>query len=168
MTMRLRAEVSIANTDNGLVLLDERAGRYWQLNPTGALVLHLLLDGMTPHQVAQTLADRHPVSTDHQCTVHTWSPYDVSTKDLCQVLVQRVTLFGRLRHAGVPVWIDGQGIQALNACLAKDVGRLGNEPLSLLEALRLYCPDVALRVLVAGIQVADISMIGLEFQELLA
>ena len=43
-----------------------------------------------------------------------------------------------------------------------------SEPLSLLEALRLYCPDVALRVLVAGIQVAGIGMIGLEFQKLLA
>jgi hypothetical protein len=64
MTVRLRADVSTADTDDGLVLLDERAGRYWQLNPTGALVLRLLLDGATPHQVAQTLADRHPVSTE--------------------------------------------------------------------------------------------------------
>ena len=64
MTVRLRAEVSTADTDDGLVLLDERAGRYWQLNPTGALVLRLLLDGVSPHQAAQTLADRHPVSTE--------------------------------------------------------------------------------------------------------
>lgn len=64
MTVRLRAEVSTADTDDGLVLLDERAGRYWQLNLTGALVLRLLLDGTTPHQAAQTLADQHPVSTE--------------------------------------------------------------------------------------------------------
>lgn len=64
MTVRLRADVSTADTDDGLVLLDERAGRYWQLNPTGALVLRLLLDGVTPHQAAQTLADRHPVSSE--------------------------------------------------------------------------------------------------------
>ena len=64
MTVQLRAEVSTADTDDGLVLLDERAGRYWQLNPTGALVLRLLLDGMPPHQVAQTLADRQPVSPE--------------------------------------------------------------------------------------------------------
>ena len=63
MTVQLRADVSTADTDDGLVLLDERAGRYWQLNPTGALVLRLLLDGAVPHQIAQTLADRHPVST---------------------------------------------------------------------------------------------------------
>jgi hypothetical protein len=64
MTVRLRADVSTTDTDDGLVLLDERAGRYWQLNPTGALVLRLLLDGVTPHQIAQNLADRHPVSTE--------------------------------------------------------------------------------------------------------
>jgi Coenzyme PQQ synthesis protein D (PqqD) len=64
MTLRLRADVSIADTDNGMVLLDERVGRYWQLNPTGALVLRLLLGGATPHQVAQTLADHYPVSTE--------------------------------------------------------------------------------------------------------
>jgi Coenzyme PQQ synthesis protein D (PqqD) len=62
MTLRLRADVSTAETDDGMVLLDERVGRYWQLNLTGALVLRLLLDGCTPHQVAQTLADQYPVS----------------------------------------------------------------------------------------------------------
>jgi hypothetical protein len=64
MTLQLRADVTTADTDDGTVLLDERAGRYWQLNPTGALVLQLLLDGVAPHQVAQTLADRHAVSTE--------------------------------------------------------------------------------------------------------
>jgi hypothetical protein len=64
MTLRLRADVSIADTDNGMVLLDERVGRYWQLNLTGALVFRLLLDGATPHQVTQTLADHYPVSTE--------------------------------------------------------------------------------------------------------
>jgi hypothetical protein len=63
MTLHLHPDVSAADTDDGAVLLDERAGRYWQLNPTGALVLRLLLDGAAPHQVAQTLADRHRVST---------------------------------------------------------------------------------------------------------
>ncbi|MGH3972875.1 MAG: lasso peptide biosynthesis PqqD family chaperone [Pseudonocardiaceae bacterium] len=64
MTVQLRADVSTVDTDDGVVLLDERAGRYWQLNPTGALVLRLLLDGAAPHQAAQTLADRHTVSME--------------------------------------------------------------------------------------------------------
>ncbi|MGH3698127.1 MAG: lasso peptide biosynthesis PqqD family chaperone [Pseudonocardiaceae bacterium] len=64
MTLQLRADVSTADTDDGVVLLDERAGRYWQLNPTGALVLQLLLDGAATPQVAQTLADRYLVSAE--------------------------------------------------------------------------------------------------------
>ncbi|MGH8887587.1 MAG: lasso peptide biosynthesis PqqD family chaperone [Egibacteraceae bacterium] len=63
MTLRLRADVSTADTDDGLVLLDERAGRYWQLNSTGAFVLRTLLDGGTPQQTAELLADRHAVTT---------------------------------------------------------------------------------------------------------
>ncbi|MBV8543037.1 MAG: lasso peptide biosynthesis PqqD family chaperone [Pseudonocardiales bacterium] len=62
--MRLRTDVSTADTDDGAVLLDERAGRYWQLNPTGALVLRLLLEGTAPHRVAQALAERHTVGTE--------------------------------------------------------------------------------------------------------
>lgn len=65
MTVRLRADVSTTDTDDGVVLLDERAGRYWQLNPTGGLVLRLLLDGAAPRRVAQILADRHSVSIHH-------------------------------------------------------------------------------------------------------
>jgi hypothetical protein len=68
MTWQLRTDVSTTNTDNGAVLLDERAGRYWQLNPTGALVLRLLLDGAAPHHIAQTLADRHALSTEQTAT----------------------------------------------------------------------------------------------------
>jgi hypothetical protein len=64
MTVRLRAEVSTADTEDGMVLLDERFGRYWQFNPTGGVVLRLLLDGASTGRVAQTLADRHPVSIE--------------------------------------------------------------------------------------------------------
>ncbi|WP_431046027.1 lasso peptide biosynthesis PqqD family chaperone [Streptomyces sp. P1-3] len=45
MTLRLRAGVSTAETDYGTVLLDERGGHYWELNPTGALVVRTLLGG---------------------------------------------------------------------------------------------------------------------------
>jgi coenzyme PQQ synthesis protein D (PqqD) len=64
MTLQLRADVSTADTEDGMILLDERTGHYWQLNLTGALVFRLLLDGAALQQVAQTLADRHPVSTE--------------------------------------------------------------------------------------------------------
>lgn len=45
-----------------MVLLDERAGRYWQLNRSGALVVQTLLDGDTPGHAARRLAATGPVS----------------------------------------------------------------------------------------------------------
>ncbi|MGK5544783.1 lasso peptide biosynthesis PqqD family chaperone [Streptomyces sp. URMC 127] len=60
MTFALRAHVSATDTDHGMVLLDEADGRYWQLNHTGALILHALLDGATPQQTAQRLGERYP------------------------------------------------------------------------------------------------------------
>ncbi|GLW09539.1 hypothetical protein Misp01_46680 [Microtetraspora sp. NBRC 13810] len=60
MTLTLRDGVSATPTDEGMVLLDEHGGRYWQLNDTGALVLVALLDGATPGEAARRLLDRHP------------------------------------------------------------------------------------------------------------
>lgn len=59
---RLHTDVSACATDDGMVLLDERGGRYWQLNGTGALVVQALLDGATPEQIAERLAATRPVS----------------------------------------------------------------------------------------------------------
>ena len=61
MTMRLRDGVSSAETDYGIMLLDEDSGRYWNLNPTAALVLHTLLEGGTPDQAAHQLSERYAV-----------------------------------------------------------------------------------------------------------
>ena len=58
MTLKLRDHVSAAQTDYGIALLDEDSGQYWNLNPTGGLVLHTLLDGGTPHQAAQALTEQ--------------------------------------------------------------------------------------------------------------
>lgn len=61
MTLKLRAGVSTADTDYGMTLLDENSGEYWNLNPTGALVLRTLLDGGTPEQAAAVLATAYAV-----------------------------------------------------------------------------------------------------------
>ncbi|MFF7110835.1 lasso peptide biosynthesis PqqD family chaperone [Streptomyces albogriseolus] len=45
MPLRFDAHVSTAETDYGTVLLDERGGTYWELNPTATLVVRALLDG---------------------------------------------------------------------------------------------------------------------------
>ncbi len=59
---RLRADVTACPTEDGMVLLDERTGRYWQLNTTGATVLQALLNGATPEHVTDRLAAARPVS----------------------------------------------------------------------------------------------------------
>lgn len=56
MPPRLRNDIATTATDDGLVLLDERTGRYWQLNSTGAYVMHALAEGHCPDHIAQHLA----------------------------------------------------------------------------------------------------------------
>ncbi len=53
--MRLHPDVSVTDTDDGCVLLQERTGRYWQLNVTGTGVLRRLLDGDSPATIAADL-----------------------------------------------------------------------------------------------------------------
>jgi PqqD family protein of HPr-rel-A system len=64
MTLKLRDGVSTADTDYGLVLLDEDSGQYWNLNPTAAAVLRTLLAGGTPEQAVQELAGEYAVDPD--------------------------------------------------------------------------------------------------------
>lgn len=61
MTQKLRDGVSSADTDYGTVLLDEDSGRYWNLNPSAAQVLQVLLEGGTAEQAAQALTERYTV-----------------------------------------------------------------------------------------------------------
>ncbi|MFI6520358.1 lasso peptide biosynthesis PqqD family chaperone [Spirillospora sp. NPDC050679] len=62
--MKLSPGVSAADTDGGMVLLDERTGRYWTLNPTGRIVIRALLDGGTAADAAAELARRFPAAAD--------------------------------------------------------------------------------------------------------
>jgi uncharacterized protein (UPF0261 family) len=59
--MRLRADVSVADTDYGQVLLDERTGHYWQLNPTGVVVVKALLDGADENAAVAALTSAYSV-----------------------------------------------------------------------------------------------------------
>ncbi|MGW8972128.1 lasso peptide biosynthesis PqqD family chaperone [Streptomyces platensis] len=64
MPVRLHPDVVATDTDDGTVLLNERTGRYWQLNATGGQVLRRLLDGHEATRIAVEVADRHRI--DHQ------------------------------------------------------------------------------------------------------
>jgi Coenzyme PQQ synthesis protein D (PqqD) len=59
--MELRDGVSTADTDYGIMLLDEDSGQYWNLNPTAAVVLRTLLDGGSPQQAVQELTSQYSV-----------------------------------------------------------------------------------------------------------
>jgi hypothetical protein len=59
MNIKLQASVAVTETEYGSVLLDERGGAYWNVNPTGALVLQALLAGGTPDDAARALADEY-------------------------------------------------------------------------------------------------------------
>jgi Coenzyme PQQ synthesis protein D (PqqD) len=64
MTLKLRNGVSTAETDYGTTLLDEDSGQYWNLNPTGVLVLRTLLEGGTPAQAVQELTAQYAVDAE--------------------------------------------------------------------------------------------------------
>lgn len=64
MPLRLRPDIATTDTEDGVVLLDEHTGRYWQLNPTGAAILHALRQGEDPDQIAHTLASRYRISVE--------------------------------------------------------------------------------------------------------
>jgi hypothetical protein len=64
MTVRLRVGVSTTDTDYGRALLDLDTGDYFNLNPSGALVLHRLLEGDSPTQAATRLAEEYAVTRE--------------------------------------------------------------------------------------------------------
>ena len=64
MTLKLRDGVSAADTDYGMALLDEDSGQYWNLKPTAALALRMLLDGGTTAQAVQELTEQYAVDAD--------------------------------------------------------------------------------------------------------
>ncbi|GGV00664.1 hypothetical protein GCM10010260_41540 [Streptomyces filipinensis] len=71
VTYFLNPQVSLAETDDGAVLLHERTGGYWQLNTTGLAVLRSLTSGATIEQAARALASEHalPVARAHDDVV---------------------------------------------------------------------------------------------------
>jgi Coenzyme PQQ synthesis protein D (PqqD) len=64
MTLRLRPDVSAADTEYGTVLLDESSGVYWHLNVTGAAILAILCSGGTRHDAVRKLVAEFDVDLD--------------------------------------------------------------------------------------------------------
>ncbi|MFG3256069.1 lasso peptide biosynthesis PqqD family chaperone [Streptomyces sp. NPDC048172] len=68
MTLTLTPDVVLTDTGHGAVLLDERHGRYFNLNATGSFVLHALLDGAGHDQAADRLRERYGIGTQQAHT----------------------------------------------------------------------------------------------------
>ena len=64
MTLKLRDRVSAADTEYGIVLLDEDSGEYWNLNPTGALVVRTMMDGGSAADAMHRLIEEYAVDPD--------------------------------------------------------------------------------------------------------
>jgi Coenzyme PQQ synthesis protein D (PqqD) len=64
MALKLRPGVFEAETEYGIVLLDGDSGEYYDLNPTGALVLRTLLAGATAREAAQALTEEYAIGLD--------------------------------------------------------------------------------------------------------
>lgn len=60
MTFALASHVTVTETGNGMVLLDERTGGYWLLNGTGATVVRFLQQGGTVEEAITALRESHP------------------------------------------------------------------------------------------------------------
>lgn len=84
MTLRLRPGVSTADTAYGTVLLDERSGEYWQLNPTAALIVRRLCAGDDPTATANALAAEFDVTPDQALSDITALLHQLHTTRLAQ------------------------------------------------------------------------------------
>ncbi|GAA1669551.1 lasso peptide biosynthesis PqqD family chaperone [Kribbella sp. NPDC056951] len=64
MTYTLAPGMSWTDTDEGMVLLNEKSGSYLTLNRTGATVLHGILDGKSPDELITTLQASYPDASE--------------------------------------------------------------------------------------------------------
>ncbi|WP_131736257.1 lasso peptide biosynthesis PqqD family chaperone [Actinomadura roseirufa] len=64
MKTTLAPHVRTVDTEHGMVLLDERSGRYWQLNATAATVVRLLMEGAGADAAIKELTRRHASAAD--------------------------------------------------------------------------------------------------------
>ncbi|MBB6488869.1 lasso peptide biosynthesis PqqD family chaperone [Rhizobium lusitanum] len=62
--MKLAKHITFRLTDVGGILLDGKSGKYWELNPSGALSLSLLLDGEPSDKVCRRICSEYDVHAE--------------------------------------------------------------------------------------------------------
>ncbi|MBZ4318584.1 lasso peptide biosynthesis PqqD family chaperone [Streptomyces huiliensis] len=63
MAVRLQDHVSVTKVEGGSVILDERSGRYWQINSSAGTALDALLGGGDAEAAAEALVRRYEVDS---------------------------------------------------------------------------------------------------------
>ncbi|GAT69130.1 putative lasso peptide modification enzyme [Planomonospora sphaerica] len=61
MDFSLKPGVSLAETENGTVLLDEGAAKYWSLNESGTVIFRVLLEGGSLDDVVTALIEEFEI-----------------------------------------------------------------------------------------------------------
>lgn len=64
MSVRMKPDVSVCELEQHTVVLNERTGKYWQLNESGAAMLTALLGGASAEEVADRIASVRPVDAE--------------------------------------------------------------------------------------------------------
>ncbi|MBG0569195.1 lasso peptide biosynthesis PqqD family chaperone [Actinoplanes aureus] len=67
MTLRLHDDIVLNETEYGAVLLNQRRGTYWQLNPTGTAIIKAMLENDDVEATAKVLAERFDVDFERAC-----------------------------------------------------------------------------------------------------
>jgi hypothetical protein len=64
MTVQLRDDVVLNETEYGAILLDQRRGTYWQLNQTGTMIVKALLADGDVETAARCLVEGYEVELE--------------------------------------------------------------------------------------------------------
>jgi hypothetical protein len=64
MPLRFGTDVCTATTDYGTILLDQRTGQYWELNPTATLIVSTLMAGGDADDATNALVSEFDVSSE--------------------------------------------------------------------------------------------------------
>src|SRR5699024_755800 len=61
MSLNLAPHVSAVHVESGSVLLNQKTGRYWQINGSASTILAILTEGGTVEEACQRLTDEYEV-----------------------------------------------------------------------------------------------------------
>ncbi|MFE0423449.1 lasso peptide biosynthesis PqqD family chaperone [Streptomyces sp. NPDC058953] len=60
--------VTMVESEDGMVFLHQKTGRYWQLNGTGSEIVRLLLGGETVESAAERIREMYPDAAGRAAT----------------------------------------------------------------------------------------------------